>query len=57
MEINSIAIYNTKETNYTQNLNKIINNIRLLSGMDVKYRSSFDKKLTKLQSSYLDRGK
>lgn len=57
MEINSITIYNTKETNYTQNLNKLINSIRLLSGMDVKYRSSFDKKLTKLQSSYLDRGK
>lgn len=53
----SIIIYNSKETAYSQNLNKILSNIRLLKGLNIKYRSSFSRKITELQSNYLDRGK
>ena len=64
MDCNSIIIFNNKETNYTESLNNTLNNIRSqdekitwIKELDIKYRSSFDKKLTEFQHNYLDRGK
>ena len=53
----SIIRYNSKATPYSQNLNKILSNIRLLEGLTIKYRSSFSRTITELQSNYLERGK
>jgi len=57
MNTNSIIIYESKESKYTQNLNKITSDIRMLNEVDIKYRSSFDRRLTGFQSNYLEKGK
>jgi len=63
MSKNWIIVYElNKIDNYSQSLDKILNNIRSLNkaiwNPDVKYRTSFGNKLTDLQSIYyLERGK
>lgn len=63
MSKNWITVYElNKIDNYSKILNKILNNIRALDKMiwnpDIKYRTSWNNKLTDLQSSYyLEQGK
>lgn len=69
MNSNSIVIYDNKENIYTQTLDKILHEIRtineinkeIISGIwdsDIKYRRSWDRSLTNLDSSfYLERNK